>query len=149
MNILRSWMMVVVVAASACSPNEAGNGVEAPTDGESVVAQDIINDDLRSRLESLESIVSELVDDSGSLSSPSQLAARLDALDDLVTELADDLAAERSARLDFGGQLDGLESELRASIADVRDVMTEIRALIEDLEIRYEILQRRIDQMQQ
>ncbi|MEX0831385.1 MAG: hypothetical protein WD007_02175 [Nitriliruptoraceae bacterium] len=151
MNILRSLMMVVVVAASACSPNETDNTVEAPADEASVTSQVIIIDDIQSRLESLESIVSELVDgsDSGGLTSPSQLTTRIDGLDELVADLADDLADERSARLEFGGQIDGLEGDLRASIADLRDMMNELRALIEDLEIRYEILQMRIDQMQQ
>ncbi|MEX0952271.1 MAG: hypothetical protein WDZ26_00405 [Nitriliruptoraceae bacterium] len=79
----------------------------------------------------------------------------LDGLDQRVTRaldtveaLREDIDLDRDARLEFGERVDDVEGDLRTSLADLRDELQGIRAEIADLDIRYQVLQERIDRLQ-
>ncbi len=79
-----------------------------------------------------------------------RLAHVEDALEDMagqVDRLAEQLLAEGEARLAFAEGVDELEGQLRSALADVRDATNALQAQIDDLQVRYEVLQERIDRI--
>jgi chromosome segregation ATPase len=98
--------------------------------------------ELRERIEALEAALE------GAPSADGSLERRLDELDEALRVLDARFTAEQTERIEIGTRLDEAERDLRASVADVRDALERLRGQLQDLEIRYEVLQERIDRMQ-
>ncbi len=72
---------------------------------------------------------------------------RIDDALETLDGLREEMDLDRDARLGFAERVDDVEADLRNSLADLRDELQAIRAEIADLEIRYQVLQERIDRM--
>lgn len=136
--------LLVAVAVAACA-SDSGTTIEedaAPTSqpGLAAMLEDrlAVEAELRERLDELEAAVG---DDIG-------VERRLDELEQALSQLDARTIAEQTERIELETRLDEAERDLRASVADVRDALERLRGQLQDLEIRYQVLQERIDRLQ-
>lgn len=133
-------LLAVVVFLASCNGDPADRATtDANGELDRLVTQ---NTGLVERVDEIERQLEQLLGDDDSID-----VNRL--IEDLarVEAMADQLAEEREARLAFAQRVEELEQDLRTSIVDLRDDLQALRGLIDDLEIRYQVLQQRIDRL--
>lgn len=138
--------MLSLVVMVACSPTngETVSGDTEVADGEAAVNA------VEQRLEDLERRLEELAAQTPSdTSGLAQLDERLLGLEQLLGDFDTRIINSADAHETLAERVDETTTDFRMTLADLRDTITEARALIDDLYVRYEILQRRIDQLSQ
>lgn len=138
--------MLSLVVMVACSPTngEAVGSDDEVVDGEPAVSA------VEQRLEDLERRLDELAAQTSSgTSGLAQLDERLLAIEQFLGDFDTRIINSADAHETLAQRVDETTTDFRMTLADLRDTITEARALIDDLYVRYEILQRRIDQLSQ
>jgi chromosome segregation ATPase len=145
MSAIRATAIVLAALAVAACGGEADD--TAPTATEPALTRVVeerlaVEAELRERIEVLEAALD------GAPGGVDSLERRLGALEDGLRVLDNRVSAEQIDRIALGTRLEEAERDLRASTADVRDTLEHLRGQIQDLEIRYQVLQERIDRLQ-
>ncbi|MEX2486418.1 MAG: hypothetical protein WD377_02245 [Nitriliruptoraceae bacterium] len=137
---IRAWLATIVVGAvlAACGPNPSSD-VETR-----VTALAEAQDELRQRVDALDS--SAGLD--SAIARINALEARIDDAVERLENIDADLDAADQARDELTSELAALSETLGAELADVRDTFVGLDARIADLDVRYEVLQTRIDRLQ-